>query len=292
VGEESAGATSRTAAGDGAQSAGTPLYLAYAAARATAKLKNRLRVARVDPELVTALEASPAQVARWARRAAELRASDGLERRLGRRLKRSGVRRLMRIEGLDNLEAALEGGKGAILYSLHLWGKYTFFGALAEAGHPPTVVALAPSPVRLKWMKALQERSGYSYIWMGESNFGTAVEAANVLRRNGIVLMMLDWPQPGMADVDFLGRRARLAAGPAEVAHLTDAPLLDYYIYRSGKRWAPQIAEIGVPHPASSGVQVTLQQCADRLAEHVRRDPAQWTFFCNHIHSAFVGARS
>jgi lauroyl/myristoyl acyltransferase len=241
----------------------------------------------VDAELVAALEANPAQVALWARRAAELQASDGLERRLGRRMKPGSLHRLMEMEGLGNLHAALEGGKGAILYSLHLWGKYTFFGALAEAGYPPTVVATAPDPGRLRWLSALEERSGYRYIWMGRGNFGVAVEAANVLRRNGVVLLMLDWPQPHMVEVDFLGRRARLAAGVAEVARGTGAPLLDYYVYRRD-RWVPQVAEIGPPHDAAGSVQDVLQQCADRLAKHVRRDPAQWTFFCNHRHSAFA----
>lgn len=102
--------------------------------------------------------------------------------------------------------------------------------------------------------------------------------------------MMLDWPQPRTAEVDLLGRRARLAAGAAVVAQSTGAPLLDYYVYRSEKRWIPQVAEIGVPHAPSGSADTLLQQCADRLAEHVRRDPAQWTFFTNHAKSAFVGA--
>jgi lauroyl/myristoyl acyltransferase len=200
------------------------------------------------------------------------------------------MRRLMRIEGLGNLETALDGGKGAILYSLHLWGKYTFWAALAEAGFPPTVVAHAPSSGRLEWMRRLGERFGYRYIWMDERNFGAAVEVANALRRNGVVLMMIDWPNPRMAEVDFLGRRARLAAGASEVAQSTGAPLLDYYLYRDERQWVPQTAEIGVPHAASGSADRVLQQCADRLARHVRRDPPQWTFFCNHAYSVFTGA--
>ena len=265
------------------------MRLVFAIARAKGRVRNRLGAPHMDTELVAALGASPAQAARWARRAAELEASDGLERRLGRRTKPGSLRRLMEIEGIGNLQAALEGGNGAILYSLHLWGKYTFFGALAEAGYPPAVVATAPDPGRRSWLSVLQERSGYRYIWAGKRNFGVAVEAANVLRRNGVVLVMLDWPQPRMAEVAFLGRRARLAAGAAEMARLTGAPLLDYYVYRRN-RWVPQVAEIGVPHAASDSTPEVLQQCADRLAEHVRRDPAQWTFLCNHRHSAFVAS--
>jgi lauroyl/myristoyl acyltransferase len=265
---------------------------AYATARAAALLRHRLQRPKphVDSELLVALQAGSSQVEAWTRRAALLDASDALERRVCRRIEPGEISRVMRIEGLDNLEAALEGGKGAVLYSVHLWGKYTFFGALAQAGHPPTVVARTPGPVRLEWMRALQERFGYRYIWMSDRNFGVAVEAANVLRRNGVVLMMLDWPQRGMAEVKFLGRPARLMLGAATVAQLTGSPLLDYFIYREESRWVPQVAAIGAPHTAAITTEDTLQECADRLSNHVRRDPAQWTFFCGHVHSAFVGA--
>ena len=238
---------------------------------------------------MAALDASPAQVRRWALRAAELQASDHFERWLCRRMKRGEMARLMRIRGLDNLDAALQDGKGAILYSLHLWGKYTFFATLAEVGHPPAVVAYGPDAGRRQWMTELQERAGYQYIWMGPGEFGVAVEAANVLRQNGVVLVMLDWPHPRMIEVDFLGRRARLAAGAALLAQATGAPLLDYFVYRGEGRWVPQIAEIGIAHAPSGSRDDVVQDCADRLAEHVRRDPAQWTFFYNHAHSAFVG---
>lgn len=144
------------------------MRVAYGAVRAQARVKHRLRGARVDSELVAALDASP-QIARWALRAAELRTSDALERRLGRRMARGAMSRLMRIEGLGNLDAALQNGKGAILYSLHLWGKYTFFGALAEAGYPPAVVAYASDPARLGWRQTLQERFDYRYIWMNSA---------------------------------------------------------------------------------------------------------------------------
>src|SRR5262249_34669714 len=207
-----------------------PLRLAYASARAKARLRHRLRrrALHLDSELVSALGLSPEVAERAAVRAAELEACDQLERRLSRRPKTDEIGRLMRFEGLGNLDAALANGKGAVLYSLHLWGKYTFLAALAGSGYPATAIALRPKPDRMQWMTAQADRFGYSHIWMDAGGFRTGVEAANVLRRNGIVMMMIDWPTARMGEVDFLNRRARLSSGVVTVAESMGAPMLDY----------------------------------------------------------------
>jgi lauroyl/myristoyl acyltransferase len=270
-----------------------PLDTSYGVARAMGRARKNLDrgSVRPDPELVRALDATPDELRAWAARAAELRASRDLESILMTRASPHTLPRILRVEGVENLDAALGRKRGAILYSVHLWGKYTFFASLAELGYTLSVVARpVADPRRLQWMDKLAERFGFAYIWMG--GIDAAVKAARVLGRNGVVIMMLDWPGSDRTDVDLLQRRARFTTGPAVVAASAGAPLLDFFIHRDLGRWAPQVAVIGPSIAASDSPKETLQRCATRLEPHIRREPAQWTFFSVHGHPTLLPSAS
>jgi lauroyl/myristoyl acyltransferase len=265
-----------------------PLRLGFGVARLAGRLRHRLLLGslRVNPDAARSLERTPREIRTVARRAAELRASSELEDRLCPRLGKPVLGRLVRIRGLENLEGALEHGKGAVLFSVHVWSADTLFAALAELGHAPTVVGYGPRTgflpfdreLRLRQVRQMERRFGYRYLWMGEDPF-IAVRAAGVLRANGIVVMFVDLPGQGAAvDVDLLGGRTRFASGPALLSQATGAPLLDFYLRRA-ETWAPVIAEIGTPLVAAGALEDAVESCAKKMDAHVRRDPAQWTFF-------------
>jgi len=277
-----------------------PPRAGYSVARALGRVRFRLLRGSlcVDPTVARALDATPEQIDHWASRASQLRASSDLETFVLRRAGSRTLEKMVHIEGLEHLEAALAAGKGAILYSGHIRSTPVFFAALAAQGHPPSIVGYAP---REWWLpedrrfltrraEVLERRFGCRYIYMGPDNLGVAVKAANVLRENGVVVMFVDRPQrAGAVDVDWFGGRAPFSSGPAFVARETGASLVDFYIYR-GERWAPQLAELGPPHEASRNLTESVQECANRFAEHVRNQPAQWSLFCGHENSDVMGA--
>lgn len=276
-----------------------PLRLAYVVAKWAGRARHRFLLGslRVNPDMVRALGATPRQVHELARRAAELRAADELEARLYRRLDGPVLGRLIEVEGLANLEQALERGNGAILFSVHVRSAPALFAALAELGHPPSVVGYGPRtdvlPVdrelRLRQMGDLERRFGYRYLRMGEDAF-VAARAANILRRNGVVVMLVDLPsQDAAVEVSLLDGRTHLSSGPALLSQTTGASLLDFYLHRRD-RWLPLIAEIGAPFGVAGTLEDAVVTCGERMDAHLRRHPAEWTLVSSRDSSNRVDA--
>jgi KDO2-lipid IV(A) lauroyltransferase len=263
-----------------------PLEAGYRLAGGVGRLRYiHVGTSRQDGSIVKALGAGPREARSWALRAERLRAVATLEAELYSSLAPEDLRRLLRFEGLERLDEALAEGRGAILYSVHLWTKYTFLAGLAERGYAPTAVGFPPGPhlppvvrrFRTRRHAALESRFGCRFLWMAGGQFGVGARAANVLRRGGVLVVLLDMPynRPTVG-VDFLGGRAGFAEGPAVLAQLTGAPLVDFYVHH-GAGDLPHVVEIGRAQPAADTVGETLQRCADRLEPWVRRYPYEWT---------------
>jgi KDO2-lipid IV(A) lauroyltransferase len=218
------------------------------------------------------------------RRSCELEASEFLEGCYIRFRSKRRIDDLVEIRGLDNLTAALEQGRGAILYSGHIRGQFSFFAALGAKGFKPNPVRLQLRSLQLpirRWFgdrfnSLMASKFDCRFLWTERDSFGVAVLAANALRRNEVVNILIDLSfSAENAEVDFLGQPARFPLGPILLAQATGAPLLDYYVHRTDE-WVPQIAEIGPALEVSAGTEATIQECARRLEERIRSHPADW----------------
>jgi KDO2-lipid IV(A) lauroyltransferase len=157
------------------------------------------------------------------------------------------------------------------------------FAALAAHGFKTNIVGHRPvfGPTRLverlqeQRNTVLEQRFGCRFLFMEEGNFGVAVRAANALRRNEIVVMLIDKTVSAKTvRVRFLGEPSDFPAGPALLAQTTGAALFDFFVHRL-PRQQRQIAEIGPPI-AETDVEAATQECAHRLEAHIVRQPEQW----------------
>lgn len=263
-----------------------PEPLAYAAAGGMGRLKYLLRGGRIRmrPELGR-LAGSEQQLERWKRRMCELFAYEDLDFQLYARGR--DPRALISLHGLSHLDEALADGRGAILYSTHVVGVWTFLAALGAHGYGTTVIryepahAVVPMARRLSRQRIalLEERFGAQFHYVEPTNFGIAVKAANALKRNGIVVMLIDkvWSSHS-TDVEFLGGTSTFVCGHALLGAVTGAPLLDFYVHRD-RRWASHVADIGPPLRAEGSVEEECRRSASRLEDHVRRHPAHWYWY-------------
>lgn len=279
-----------------------PLPLAYAVARLAGRVRHRAlrKSVRVHPAVLRGIRPSSEQLDDWVRRGAELKAGDDLEAYLYPRMNGNTLPRVLRIEGLEHVEAALEQGRGAVLYSVHVWGMYAFFAALGAQGHAPTIIGRGPysryslprwARAKKNRVRALEQRFGCRFLWMDRDDPFLGVRAVNALRENGVVVSFLDLPQHARTEmpVSLLGKQAPFTFGPVLLAQQAGAPLLDFFVRREPS-WSPYVAEIGSPHPASGRLEYTVQECADRLAEHLRRRPFEWMYFAARERSTdFLG---
>jgi KDO2-lipid IV(A) lauroyltransferase len=265
-----------------------PFRLAFGAARRLGRLEYRVRRGEepfLRPELTHGLALDADEIESLSRRSCELSVCQDLEYHLYTRARGRHMERLIELRGLDNLERALEGGRGAILHSGHVRGDFTLFAALAARGFTLSAIALHPvcclRAARLTFCtrctERLERRLGLRFLWMEPDGFDVAARAANALRRNEVVIMEVDTPYANRetAEVTFFGVPTIFAAGHAVLAELARAPLLEFFVYRE-ESWFPQIGEIGPPFMVARGeTQGGVQETARRLEAHARRHPAQ-----------------
>jgi lauroyl/myristoyl acyltransferase len=182
-------------------------------------------------------------------------------------------------DGLEHLEAATAGGRGAIIALPHL-GNWDVGGAwLTSIGYRLTVVAEPVEPAELfDWFVATRERLGMRVVPLGPDAGGILLRD---LRDGRVVCLVCDRDLTGDGiPVTFFDETTRLPGGPAVLAFRTGAPILPVGIYfgPDGTHHARILPPL---HAERRGrmrddVSRVTQQLADRFEELIRAAPDQW----------------
>jgi lauroyl/myristoyl acyltransferase len=207
------------------------------------------------------------------------------------------LRRLVEIRGREHLQAALAGGKGAILCSAHFGSYDSCFSLLGASGFPVTTigrwqhnytVGLSPAERRfwdLVYARRLRRHRHRPNIEPWSGRFAAAAQAARVLRANEVVTVAIDAPPLGgdkarVVTVPFLGRRAGFLPGAVTLAQLTGAPLLMGFMYRTAD-YRHQVLEISAPVLVAGDTATAFARCAAEVSAAIRRSPAHWAYWAS-----------
>ena len=187
------------------------------------------------------------------------------------------VRRLVRTEGLEHLRAALAPGHGVILLSGH-YGNWELMGELlAESGFPVTVIA-----------RDSGERFTASLINRARASHGIEVlereDARSMLRalRGGRILGIMpdQHAAGGSIVVDFLGRPAATAVGPATLAARTGALVVPSFCRREPDGTFLCVFYPPLPFVATgdreADVRANTILVNQALGQEIRAHPEQW----------------
>ncbi len=246
----------------------------------TAGVVFRIRRRDVDRHLRIAF---PERDDRWRRRVARR-----CFRHLGRegvaivRLDRAGREEVVErteMVGFEALVRAVEEGKGAIVVTGHM-GNWEVGGAsLATRGIPLDVVAQRQSnPLFDTALNATRERLGMRVIERGEA----PRRVLRSLRRGRVVALVADQNvREGGVFVDFFGKPAATARGPAVFALRTGAPVfLGIALRQPGLRQWYRVTLEPIPVERGEGgeedVRAFTALHTRRLEEWVRRFPGQY----------------
>jgi len=215
------------------------------------------------------------------------------------------LRRLVEIRGREHLEAALAGGRGAVLCSAHFGSFDCAFSLLGASGFPVTTIGrwqhnyttgLSPAERRFwDWVYArrLRRHRHRPNIEPWAGRIGVAAQAAAILRANEVITIAIDAP-PLDSDlgrtvgVPFLGRRASLLPGAVTLAQLTGAPLLMGFMYRAAD-YRHQVLEISAPVSMEGDTATAFARCAAEVAAAIRRSPAHWVYLPSGADLAQIG---
>ncbi|HXE71083.1 MAG TPA: lysophospholipid acyltransferase family protein [Candidatus Nitrosotenuis sp.] len=181
-------------------------------------------------------------------------------------------------QGQEHLDRALAQGRGVILVSAHFGSWELLASLVVAAGYPLAVFTKKARTDPLdRQIRRLRQRNGYQILDRDQD----IREALKALRANKIVgvLADLDTNTHGVF-VDFLGRAAHTATGPAVLAALTGAPVLAAFIVRQPDDTHHVVVEPPIPMQRSSdrvADRLHNTQAITRVIEKwVRRHPDQW----------------
>jgi KDO2-lipid IV(A) lauroyltransferase len=145
------------------------------------------------------------------------------------RLTQRDIEKLITVTGGEHLDAALAGGKGAILVAGH-FGNWEILSTLARLGYPMTLLVGEQHNILIDGlMNRLRERFGVEIVPVT----GNLTGVLRALRRNRVVAMLSDQDagRNGVF-VDFLGKPASTPYGPGRMAAGTGAALLPAFVVR------------------------------------------------------------
>jgi KDO2-lipid IV(A) lauroyltransferase len=182
--------------------------------------------------------------------------------------------------GMENLDAAVESGRGAVLALPHS-GNWDVAGLMVcrRFGGLVTVAErLKPESVYNKFV-AYRESLGMEVLPLT----GGAVPTSQVLQdrlRAGKIICLLgdrDLTSRGVP-VDFFGERTRMPAGPAMLAALTGADLLRVHLTYTNTGWHHLICPpLQLPgERLAQQVRQGTQLLADGYASGIVAEPADW----------------
>jgi KDO2-lipid IV(A) lauroyltransferase len=200
--------------------------------------------------------------------------------------------RFFEYQGIENLNAALAQGKGALLLGLHLGNGDFAISALAmQTGR----INLISKSFRSAWLNelwfGLRRSKGTKFISHEKSSF----DILRALKRNEAVIFVLDQfmgPPIGVR-TRFFGHETGTAAGLALMAQRTEAPVLPVYTYRkpNGKSVLvfekPMVfAESGLNDSQGQAklsqldrdksISLMTQAYTDKIEGIIRQHPEQW----------------
>jgi KDO2-lipid IV(A) lauroyltransferase len=183
---------------------------------------------------------------------------------------------LCTIAGLEHIDTALDGGRGAILFAPHQ-GPWEVAGAfLASKGYRIHTIALDhPSSGVTRFFSRRRTAWGIVDYPPGDG----VVKLRDALRANEIVVLLVDrkFSTKGIR-LTFLGRRVRLPQGHVKLARRTGSPLIPCCCHYTEEGTIEVV--IDEPLRASEGpVQAVAEECLARIEVFLRDRPDQWFAF-------------
>jgi len=194
---------------------------------------------------------------------------------------------LVEVRGLEHLKAAHAAGRGAVICSAHLSAPRVCFSIIGALGFPIRVVArwTYGSDRDLKYEGGwLQRRSLHLHgpnIARASNSYMVAVQAAQALRRNEFVGIMVDSPV-GPSDPSrpskfaFLGRTISLVPGATTIAYLTGSPIVPALLLRSSD-CRHQVLQVMPPIHVADDPRQAFVRCLAVIEDTISRFPAQWS---------------
>jgi KDO2-lipid IV(A) lauroyltransferase len=191
----------------------------------------------------------------------------------------SVMRPLLKVQGMEHLDAARALGKGVMVVSCHM-GSYEVVSAIwAATITPVSFFAEELQPRALfEWYRDTRARLGISVLTLSVKGIRKVTEA---LHEKEMVITAIDRDITGTGHVmPFFGRPAPIPLGTAAIALRLGTPLLPVCVYRlPDDRYmaeaAPMVVATSTGDRKADEIRVT-QELLRQIESFIRSHPDQW----------------
>ena len=185
--------------------------------------------------------------------------------------------------GLEHIERALEGGRGAVLALPHLgnWDAAGYW--LHLLGHSMTAVAEELRPQRVYELFLEHRRAlGMGIVPLADSR-KVGQDLVRLLSKNELIALVCDRDiKDRGVEVTMFGERRRMPAGPALLSLTTGSPLLPSATYDTEDGWAVVIGpplQMERTGNRKKDVVALTQRLAEEFERAIAAAPTQWHMF-------------
>ncbi|MBF0532817.1 MAG: lysophospholipid acyltransferase family protein [Candidatus Omnitrophica bacterium] len=186
------------------------------------------------------------------------------------------------IDGRDRLDTALARGQGVITVTAHFGNFPLMMLALAQMGYDVSSIIRPARDADLEKF-LYRKRSDLSVKTVYAIPRRECVEQSlKVLRTNGLLFIPIDqhFGNGHGVWVDFFGRKAATATGPAVFSLRTGAPIIPVFVTRQGVDGHRIIVEAPIPVAAGADeeerVLETTAAITRVIEQYIRRYPQEW----------------
>jgi KDO2-lipid IV(A) lauroyltransferase len=185
---------------------------------------------------------------------------------------------MTQVEGRENMERALDQGKGVIMLSAHFGNVDVLLQVPLALGVPLTTPVEHIQPERL-FQYTLRLRTGHGLRMYPTG--GPMMGLYRVLKRGGMIALAADRGiDVSTRKVDFFGVPARLPEGPVRLALRTGAALVPGF----GLRLPDDSFQVCIEPPLDlpntgdreADIAAGMEMMVDMLERHISKHPEQW----------------
>ncbi|MFH1797810.1 MAG: hypothetical protein ABH844_00460 [Candidatus Omnitrophota bacterium] len=188
----------------------------------------------------------------------------------------------IKVQGSENLDKALEKGKGAIVVTIHL-GNWELAGrVIGMLKYQVSAIALEHEDKRVNELFVKQRaESGVKSIFVGKAEIKECFKA---LKRNEVlgILGDKDYTSNGIY-VDFFKKKARLPKGPAVFSLKTGAPIVFCVMVRGrSDEYQMYFKEPVFPEATddyNKDLEIIMKKYIILFEESIQKYPGQWYAF-------------
>ncbi|MFH1691062.1 MAG: lysophospholipid acyltransferase family protein [Candidatus Omnitrophota bacterium] len=189
---------------------------------------------------------------------------------------KGALTRLIKVEGIEYIDAALKNGNGAIILSAHI-GNWEMGGILmALIGYPMLAVALPHRDHKVNSLfNAQREKMGVVVA----PSLGIGVRRIyEALKGNRLVALVGDRDFTNAGErLDFLGASKVIPRGPAVISMRTKAPIIPGFLIR--KPDDSFVLEFSEPLPRMEDEMMCMKVYAKLIEKKIQQYPRQWLLF-------------